>query len=497
MTDATDLPLHLAPHTARALAADLQRITQAVLAVVDNDTAATGPVAVVTGHLGHTLREVVAVTAEFPSWDHASLQAGLDAYLADQDTDDADLGWFGLRGPRRDPGESMLSLLTSTSRPGGPELSEPEYLTTATGPDTSIEAIQLGLVPTRAPNGDPVVIGLRGPLSHMGPTTTCKLDVLAGSREAATLTRQAIEELVAEHDIVRGQVIAFGTSEHRGNELITFLPRPTLAEWQIVLPDGVLAGIQDHVIGIAEHAEQLLAAGQHLKRGLLLFGPPGTGKTHTVRYLMSRLPDTTVVVLTGAAMRFISQAAALARRFQPAMVVLEDVDLVANDRSFGPAGNPLLFSLLDAMDGIGADADVTFVLTTNRAEVLERALADRPGRVDLAVEIPRPNPIGRERLLRLYFADTPVTADLAPVVMATDGTTASFLKELVRRAVLAALREGTPTITDAALRTALDQLTASHNAVTRSLLGTNHTPEPTHSIPMQSGSAASPQADPA
>lgn len=85
---------------------------------------------------------------------------------------------------------------------------------------------------------------------------------------------------------------------------------------------------------------------------------------------ISRLPDTTVVVLTGTGMRYISQAAALARRFQPAMVVLEDVDLVANDRSFGPAGNPLLFSLLDAMDGIGADADVTFVLTTNRADML-------------------------------------------------------------------------------------------------------------------------------
>jgi len=47
-----------------------------------------------------------------------------------------------------------------------------------------------------------------------------------------------------------------------------------------------------------------------------------------------------------------------------------------------------LFSLLDAMDGVGADADVTFVLTTNRADILETALADRPGRVDLAVEIP-------------------------------------------------------------------------------------------------------------
>ena len=88
-------------------------------------------------------------------------------------------------------------------------------------------------------------------------------------------------------------------------------------------------------------------------------------------------------------------AAALARRLQPSMVVLEDIDLIAMDRDFSEGSNPLLFTLLDAMDGIGSDADVTFVLTTNRADILEHALADRPGRVDLAIEIPRPNLNGR------------------------------------------------------------------------------------------------------
>ena len=109
----------------------------------------------------------------------------------------------------------------------------------------------------------------------------------------------------------------------------------------------------------------------------MLHGFPGTGKTHTVRYLMGRMTGCTVILMTGQAMRFIEPAAALARRLQPSVLVLEDVDLVAQDRSFGEDSNPLLFSLLDAMDGIGAGADVTFVLTTNRASVLERALVDR------------------------------------------------------------------------------------------------------------------------
>lgn len=96
---------------------------------------------------------------------------------------------------------------------------------------------------------------------------------------------------------------------------------------------------------------------------------------------------------------------------------MEDVDLIAEDRSFGPGPNPFLFELLNEMDGVASDADVTFVLTTNRVDVLERALIDRPGRVDLAIEIPKPD------------------AEL-------EGVTASFVRELVRRAVLQAAEQG-------------------------------------------------------
>jgi ATP-dependent 26S proteasome regulatory subunit len=125
------------------------------------------------------------------------------------------------------------------------------------------------------------------------------------------------------------------------------------------------------------------------------------------------------------------------------------------------------------MDGIGADADVTFVLTTNRAEMLERALVDRPGRVDLAMEIPKPGRQAREQLIRLYAGRLALDADLAPVVEATEGATASFIKELLRRAVLAALRSPgeVHALTDADLATATRELTAQHHALTRSLLG--------------------------
>ena len=73
------------------------------------------------------------------------------------------------------------------------------------------------------------------------------------------------------------------------------------------------------------------------------------------------------------------------------MVVIEDVDLIAADRSGPYQGSPpLLNHLLNEMDGLGPDARVLFVLTTNRPEVLEPALAGRPGRIDQAIEIGLP-----------------------------------------------------------------------------------------------------------
>jgi SpoVK/Ycf46/Vps4 family AAA+-type ATPase len=268
-------------------------------------------------------------------------------------------------------------------------------------------------------------------------------------------------------------VLSFTASEHHGNELVTFLPRPAIAAQDVVLPDGMLANIERHIIGIAEWSRELLDAGQHLKRGLLLHGPPGTGKTHTIRYLTGSLTGSTVILLTGRSIRFIDQAAALARRLQPSMVVLEDVDLVATDRDFAPDGNPLLFSLLDAMDGVGADADVTFALTTNRADILEIALADRPGRVDLAIEIPRPDAVCRERLLQVYARDLAVDADLGQVVAGTEGVTASFIKELIRRTVLVSLRAGDrpPVLRGAHFAEVLAEMNSEHHALTRALLG--------------------------
>jgi len=471
----------------RALAQGLRLLVEIGAATLTQDAGPSELALRVTGHLGCELTAVVPVTERFPTWEHVNIQRGVDAYLAGRP---GGAEWFGPPAGGHRPHEDMLSLIGGMSSggpmrmmalagarmPGGDgRVGTASYGTAPVGPEENTEVVTLGLVTTTAPDGAPVVIGIRDE-SRFGPPV-CNLEILAADRDTATATRDEIDRLMRVHDVFRGQVLSFTASEHHGNGLVTFLPRPQVAAADVVLPDGVLENIERHIISVADWSRELLSAGQHLKRGLLLHGPPGTGKTHTVRYLTGRLASSTIILLTGASIRFIEQAAALARRLQPSMVVLEDVDLVAVDRDYTPNGNPLLFSLLEAMDGIGSDADVTFVLTTNRAGILEIALADRPGRVDLAVEIPRPDLRCRERLLRVYARDLTVEADLARVAGDTEDITASFIKELIRRTVLASLRAGDspPVLRDAYFADVLAEMNGERHALTRSLLGAGGT----------------------
>lgn len=452
----------------RDLARGLVRLLEVARRTLGDEEVPSERVLRVTGHLGCALSEVVAVHERFPIWDHVNVHRGIEAYLAEHGSVGS---WFGMATGMMHPHQDLLSRLAIPAPGPMGKAGSASYGTVATGPDTDTEVVTLGLIATTAPGGAPAVVGMRAE-REFGPPYG-ELEILAADRDAASATRTEIARLSAEHNVFRGQILSFAESEHYGNELVSFLPRIPLAAGEVVLPAGVLQSIERHVAGVGTLSGELRQAGQHLKRGLLLYGPPGTGKTHTVRYLTGKLAGTTVIVLTGQSIRFVEPAAALARRLQPSMVVLEDVDLIAMDRDFSEGPNPLLFTLLDAMDGVGADADVTFVLTTNRADILEHALADRPGRVDLAIEIPRPDAVCREQLLRLYTRDVALDGDTSAVVAATEGVTASYIKEIVRRAILAALHAGErpPVLRQAHFDEVLAEMNAEHQSLTRSLLG--------------------------
>ncbi len=155
------------------------------------------------------------------------------------------------------------------------------------------------------------------------------------------------------------------------------------------------------MVGVARHSARLLASGQHLRRGVLLYGVPGTGKTHTVRYLLGQLSGVTVVLLSGSALRMIAEACSVARMLQPSVVVVEDVDLIAEERGHRPGPAPRCCSSCSTRWTASArTSTLTFLLTTNRADLLEQALAMRPGRVDHAAELPVPDADARRRLDR-------------------------------------------------------------------------------------------------
>lgn len=125
------------------------------------------------------------------------------------------------------------------------------------------------------------------------------------------------------------------------------------------------------------------------------------------------------------------------------------------------------------MDGLADDADVLFLLTTNRPDILEPALAARPGRIDLALEIPLPEAACREQLLDLYAEGLSVHLDdRAGVVAQTEGVSAAFMRELMRKAAVFAADEGPDLVVeDRHLREALHELVVEGGELTRRLLG--------------------------
>lgn len=220
---------------------------------------------------------------------------------------------------------------------------------------------------------------------------------------------------------------------------------------------------------------RLVALGQSGRKGLLFHGPPGTGKTHTIRYLAGRLPDHTTLLVTGGQVGFLGEYFTLARLLQPAMLVVEDADLIARQREEmgGPCEEVLLNQLLNEMDGLSPDAALFVILTTNRPQVLETALTQRPGRIDQAIEFPLPDARGRRALSNLYRGRLELDDRVADeIVRRTEGVSAAFLKELMRRLAQVAVESGDDTrLTRAHVDQALDEMLQAPGRLNRGLLG--------------------------
>ena len=451
-----------------AFARSYHAFTEAMTSAVEGDRSELTPLGEeIQAFLGVPLNEVEPISEGFPPHQAIDVDLALESLLTEHQG-----SRIGIRGADRGHMDTIMDYLTRAyvSFTVGPV----SYERKATGPDTDRRVVSIGIGEI-AFGGAPLVWLQRTPQPRYG-RERYTLEVLSPNASTADTFLARVRERMAELSLLRGQVISFAVDNfdyHESGAALRFLRRPEVTADQIVLPEGVVERVARHVVGIGKRREALHSAGQHLKRGVLLYGPPGTGKTHLVRHLMRETPGTTAVLLSGRTLNLLHEATTLARAAQPAIIVLEDCDLVAEHR--GRDTNAALFETLEAMDGLAADADIAFILTTNRVDLLERALVERPGRVDLAVEITKPDLEARERLFRLYAAELLAAGQLSEAAVhtaaaRTEGVTASFTKELIRRVVInAAQDDRTPT--DADVSHALDEMLSDAEALTRTLLG--------------------------
>lgn len=288
---------------------------------------------------------------------------------------------------------------------------------------------------------------------------------------------KAIEKAVSEAVSYRGKVLSLETEDrYSGMSASIMVHRlPGVSREEIILPAKTLALIDRNVIGFARQRFALKSVRQSTKKGLLFYGPPGTGKTHTIRYLAASLPGHTTLLITAEEIIHLAEYFALARLLQPAILVIEDADLIARHREDMrvPGEELLLNKLLNEMDGLRPESEVFFILTTNRPEVLEEALSTRPGRIDQAVEFPLPDADGRRKLVQLYGAGLVVDDALcATIVARTAGVSAAFIKELMRRIAQYSIeRQRVGTATEDDCSSAIEEMLFSGGRLSRTLLG--------------------------
>jgi hypothetical protein len=286
-----------------------------------------------------------------------------------------------------------------------------------------------------------------------------------------------LEQVISQARSYRGRIISLEAHHHPmgGGSSVKVHRLAKVNREDVILPQRTLATLDRNVAGFMAARGALKSMRFQVRKGLLFYGPPGTGKTHTVHYLASQLPNHTTLLVTAEQVGLLGEYFRLARFLQPSMMVIEDVDLIARERTQMRNGGEevLLNKLLNEMDGLQEDSEVLFILTTNRPDQIEPALVSRPGRIDQAIEFPLPDQDGRAKLTKLYARGSQISDDLLDlIVRRTKGVSAAFIKELMRRCAQFQIEtSGGELLTQASVDAALEEMLFSGGALNRRLLG--------------------------
>jgi len=168
------------------------------------------------------------------------------------------------------------------------------------------------------------------------------------------------------------------------------------------------------------------------KRGILLHGPPGCGKSYLMQNLINNIIEKKGIVLSLNGEHGVSLFTEFAQIFRqieptrPLVVIIEDIDNIVT------AGQGLLSALLNVLDGVNQIENVVYLATTNYPERLQDRIANRPSRFDRVYEIPHPSAEVREFFLKHKLHETDLaTIDMKQWIKETDGLSLSHIKELI------------------------------------------------------------------
>ena len=202
--------------------------------------------------------------------------------------------------------------------------------------------------------------------------------------------------------------------------------------------------------------------GAKMPKGILLVGPPGTGKTMLAKAVagesnvsfFSISGSEFVEMFVGMGASKVRDLFKQAKEKAPCIVFIDEIDAIGQKRSGGQYGGndereQTLNQLLVEMDGFDANDGVIVMAATNRADILDKALL-RPGRFDRQVYVGLPDVKGREEILRVHTKNKPLGPDvsLKTIARSTAGFSGADLENLVNEAALLAARQGKKAITE-------------------------------------------------